>query len=182
MLEEQSLKVEDHIRIHNSFNPRKSLSKSTRILLKLYQLPIVNKFSFLKNLVHKKLGFLNCTEFNRKFSLTSGNIFVGKNVSLADTFFVDYAPVFIGDNVSFSYKNIVITSTHDINDFNDIIVKPVIIKDNVWITTNVTILPGVTIGPNSIIGAGSVVTKDIPAGCLAAGNPCKVIKNINFKK
>lgn len=50
-----------------------------------------------------------------------------------------------------------------------------------WVTTNVTILPGVTIGSNTIIGAGSVVTKDIPSGVFAAGNPCRVIKKIDFK-
>ena len=51
-----------------------------------------------------------------------------------------------------------------------------------WITSNVTILPGVTIGDNTVIGAGSVVTKNIPSGVFAAGNPCKVIRKINFKK
>lgn len=48
---------------------------------------------------------------------------------------------------------------------------PVKIEDGVWIGENVTICPGVTIGENSAIGAGSVVTKDIPANCIAAGNP-----------
>lgn len=76
----------------------------------------------------------------------------------------------------------IITSTHDYHDFSTVIGKPVIIGENVWITSNVTILPGVTIGSNTIIGAGSVVTKDIPSGVFAAGNPCKVIKPINFKK
>lgn len=54
--------------------------------------------------------------------------------------------------------------------------KRVIIGNNVWVGMNVTILPGVEIGDNSIIGAGSIVTKDIPANVIAAGNPCKVIK------
>ena len=53
---------------------------------------------------------------------------------------------------------------------------PVKIKDKVWIGGDVTILPGVTIGENTVIAAGSVVTKDIPANVIAAGNPCKVIK------
>lgn len=53
---------------------------------------------------------------------------------------------------------------------------PVKIGDNVWIGGDVTILPGVTIGENSMIVAGSVVTDDIPANVVAAGNPCKVIK------
>ena len=54
--------------------------------------------------------------------------------------------------------------------------KPVTIGDNVWIGGSVTILPGVTIGSNVTIGAGSVVVKDIPDGCVAVGNPCRVVK------
>ncbi|MBN2820712.1 MAG: hypothetical protein JXP36_17190 [Bacteroidales bacterium] len=55
---------------------------------------------------------------------------------------------------------------------------PVVIEDNVWLGMNVTVLKGVTIGKNSVIGANSLVTKDIPANVIAAGNPCKVIRNI----
>ncbi len=54
----------------------------------------------------------------------------------------------------------------------------VTIGNNVWIGGNVVICPGVTIGDNSVIGAGSVVTKDIPAWTVAAGNPCRVIRKI----
>ena len=50
--------------------------------------------------------------------------------------------------------------------------------NNVWIGGHVVVLPGVSIGDNSVIGAGSVVSKNIPAGVLAAGNPCKVIREI----
>lgn len=53
---------------------------------------------------------------------------------------------------------------------------PVVIEDDVWIGAHCIILKGVTIGARSVIGAGSVVTKSIPADCVAAGNPCKVIK------
>jgi acetyltransferase-like isoleucine patch superfamily enzyme len=54
---------------------------------------------------------------------------------------------------------------------------PVVVEDNVWIGANTIVLPGVRIGNGSIIGAGSVVTKDIPAFSLAAGNPARVIKS-----
>ena len=54
----------------------------------------------------------------------------------------------------------------------------VTIGNNVWIGGNVVICPGVTIGDNAVIGAGSVVTKDIPAWSVAAGNPCRVIRKI----
>ncbi len=54
----------------------------------------------------------------------------------------------------------------------------VTIGNNVWIGGNAVICPGVTIGDNTVIGAGSVVTKDIPAWSIAAGNPCRVIRTI----
>jgi acetyltransferase-like isoleucine patch superfamily enzyme len=56
--------------------------------------------------------------------------------------------------------------------------RPITIGNKVWIGGNVTILPGVTIGDEAVIGAGSVVTKDIPAGVVAVGNPCKVLRKI----
>lgn len=55
---------------------------------------------------------------------------------------------------------------------------PVTIEDDVWIGANCQILKGVTIGTRSVIGAGSVVTKSIPADCIAAGNPCRVIRKM----
>lgn len=55
---------------------------------------------------------------------------------------------------------------------------PIIVEDNVWIGGGAIICPGVKIGRNTVIGAGSVVVKDIPANCVAVGNPCKVIKHL----
>jgi len=57
-----------------------------------------------------------------------------------------------------------------------VVEKSVIIEDDIWLGYGVIVLKGVTIGRNSFIGAGSVVSKDIPANVIAAGNPCKVIK------
>lgn len=57
--------------------------------------------------------------------------------------------------------------------------KPITIGDNVWFGGDVTVLPGVTIGEGSIIGAKSLVSKDIPPGVLAAGNPCRVIRSLD---
>lgn len=59
--------------------------------------------------------------------------------------------------------------------------KPIKIGNDVWIASNVTVCGGVTIGDGSVVGAGSVVIKDIPAGVLAAGNPCRVIREITEK-
>lgn len=56
---------------------------------------------------------------------------------------------------------------------------PVTIEDDVWIGGGSIILPGVTIGRGSVIGAGSIVTRDIPANCVAVGNPCRVLRQLN---
>jgi acetyltransferase-like isoleucine patch superfamily enzyme len=64
----------------------------------------------------------------------------------------------------------------DRDNKHKMIAKPVIIGDHVWIGANCTILKGVTIGANTIVGSGSVVTKDLPANAICAGNPCRVIR------
>jgi maltose O-acetyltransferase len=156
---------------------RPGLTRSQRVLLKVLNLPFGSSRIAQKNF-RKAFGLHEGTSFIRGFKCLSGSLFVGKNVGLCDTFFVDYAPIYIGDNVGFSYRNMVITSKHDPANFQRIIARSIIIEKNVWITTNVTILGGVRIGENSIIGAGSVVTRDIPPNVFAAGNPCKVIKPI----
>lgn len=56
--------------------------------------------------------------------------------------------------------------------------RPVAIEENVWVGAGAIVCPGVTIGRDSIIGAGSVVVRDVPAGVVAAGNPCRVIRQL----
>ena len=96
---------------------------------------------------------------------------------------VDDTDIYVGDNVMFAPNVTIATAGHPIEpelrkkqtQFN----LPVRIGNNVWIGAQTVILPGVTIGDNTVIGAGSVVTKNIPANCVAFGNPCKVIREIN---
>ncbi|EFO3596123.1 acyltransferase, partial [Escherichia coli] len=84
--------------------------------------------------------------------------------------------VTIGSNVSISPYVRIITASHDVNCPNfSLILKPVIIKDYVWICTSSIILPGVTLGYGAIVAAGAVVTKNIPDYAIVAGNPAKVI-------
>ena len=56
--------------------------------------------------------------------------------------------------------------------------RPIIVGDNVWIGTRAIILPGVTIGDGAVIGAGAVVTKDVPARSVAAGNPARILRTL----
>tara|TARA_B100001057_G_scaffold239976_1_gene240337 strand:+ start:102382 stop:102813 length:432 start_codon:yes stop_codon:yes gene_type:complete len=73
---------------------------------------------------------------------------------------------------------------HDIYDRAEPVgkTKPIVLKDNVWIGDSAIICKGVTIGENSIIGAGSVVTKDVPANSVFAGNPAKLVKKLDEKE
>lgn len=95
---------------------------------------------------------------------------------------LDEAEVNIGNNVLIGPNVSIYTIIHAFDPdqrANGIMRSaPVSIGDNVWIGGSAVILPGVTIGAGSIIGAGSVVTKSIPAGVLAAGNPCRIIRPI----
>jgi maltose O-acetyltransferase len=161
---------------------RPHFSKFERLFLKLNKLPLLPNIYIFKRLIYKIYKIPLSTLIYRNFYCSDPNMTVGENVGLADTFILAYAPVVIGNNCSFSFRNMIITSTHDLDDFSTGIAKPITIGNNVWITTNVMILAGVTIGDNTVIGAGSIVTKDIPSGVFAAGNPCVVIKQINFKK
>ena len=99
----------------------------------------------------------------------------GSNVHIGDFSFIG-RHVFIGPNVS------IYTPTHPLlaeeRNTGYEQGKPVKIDDNVWIGGSVTILGGVTIGEGAVIGAGSVVTRDIPAGVIAVGNPCRPFREI----
>ena len=111
----------------------------------------------------------------------------GSNISLGRRFFanfnftvLDEALVTIGDDCFIGPNVSIYTACHSTDPVERNSrrewAKPVTIGDNVWIGGSVTILPGVTIGSNVTIGAGSVVVKDIPDGCVAVGNPCRVVK------
>jgi len=155
-----------------------SNTPKTRLLYLLNSIPIVTRF--FNKLLANSIGLPHSSQIGSGFKCSSPLITIGEHTSMSNTFVLAYAQVTIGNYCSFSFDNMIITSSHVFSNFDHVIAKPVTIGDNVWITSRVTILPGVTIGSNTIIGAGSVVTKDIPSGVFAAGNPCKVIKKINF--
>ncbi|MBN2332045.1 MAG: acyltransferase [Deltaproteobacteria bacterium] len=85
--------------------------------------------------------------------------------------------IVFGHNVRVGPGVGIISSGHDLNDYDRHVQgPPVRIGSNVWIGMNAVIMPGVTIGDNVVIGAGSIVTADIPSNAIAAGNPCRVVK------
>ncbi len=107
------------------------------------------------------------------------NTHIGNNVFINFNFvLLDCAPVTIGNNVFIAPDVQIYTAQHplDPDTRNQHIgsARPINIGDDVWIGGGSIILPGVTIGKGSTIGAGSVVKHDIPAGVVAAGNPCQV--------
>lgn len=113
----------------------------------------------------------------------------GFNIEIGNNFFANYnftvldeAKVKIGNNVFIAPNVGIYCAGHpfDVELRNKGLeyALPVTIGDNVWIGAGVQIMPGVNIGSGSTIGAGSIVTKDIPANVIAAGNPCRVIREI----
>jgi maltose O-acetyltransferase len=95
---------------------------------------------------------------------------------------LDSAPVSIGDDVQIGPGVQLVTPTHPLDparrrsglEWGE----PITIEDDAWLATGVIVCPGVTIGASSVIGAGSVVTKDMPAGHLCFGNPCRPVRPI----
>lgn len=158
-----------------------------------------------RQLVKKKLGQFNLSdsEDERRFMLKEflGNVgentliespfhcIYGKNIYLGDHVYfnvscmiIDNNRVDIGNHVMFGPLVQVYTAAHDLQaelrNQGLEVAKPILIEDNVWIGGSAILLPGVRIGKNSVIGAGAVVTRDVPANTLVAGNPAVIIKEI----
>lgn len=114
----------------------------------------------------------------------------GKHISIGANCFINYdavlldcAPITIGDHVSIGPRAQLVTALHPIDDIDARragweSAAPITIGDNAWLAAGVVVCPGVSIGADTVVGAGSVVTRDLPAGVLAAGNPCRVIRSL----
>lgn len=113
----------------------------------------------------------------------------GTNIELGERVFfnfncvvLDVCRVRIGDSTLFGPAVQILTPMHPMNAGlrrREEHGRPVEIGPDVWVGGGALILPGVRIGSKSVIGAGSVVTRDVPGGVFAAGNPCRVIREIN---
>jgi maltose O-acetyltransferase len=113
----------------------------------------------------------------------------GWNITLGDNVFLnfncvilDVVPVTIGDRVQIASAVQILAADHP-RDAETRATglengRPIVIEDDAWIGGGSILCPGVTVGRGSVIGAGSVVTRDIPAGVIAVGNPCRVLREI----
>ncbi len=163
----------------------------------LWQIKMGKHTSFMGNTIFcKKPG--SCISIGNDCSFNSSSLsnFRGINHNCILSTDKSDAKLIIGNKCGFSGvsitcdkliqigNNVIVGANSKISDRNgheDRYYYPpreVKIGNNVWVGMDVTIMPGVEIGDNSIIGAGSIVTKDIPANVVAAGNPCKVIKEL----
>lgn len=123
----------------------------------------------------------------------NSSIIIGNHVGMSSTCIWIHDRLTIGDHVNIGGNCMILdTDVHQLDyrsrrgervvSADDVRTKvqstPVVIEDDVWIGANCQILKGVTIGARSVIGAGSVVTRSIPTDCIAAGNPCRVIRSL----
>ena len=111
--------------------------------------------------------------------LPKSSINIGDNCGFSGTVIVSALSVKIGNNVRCGANSLITDTDFHTDDSRAGVDQEVVIGDNVWIGYGVKVLKGVHIGNNSIIGLGSVVTTDIPANVVAAGNPCRVIKQLD---
>lgn len=102
---------------------------------------------------------------------------IGKNVFIGNNFSASaFGGITIEDNAMIGFGCAIATVNHLQRDLTVVQGKKVVIKKGAWLGARVTIVPGVTVGEGAVVGAGSVVTKDIPDGAVAVGNPARVIK------
>lgn len=113
----------------------------------------------------------------------------GQNITIGDHVYLntlctilDCNRVHIGNHVMIGPHVQIYTPAHDLQAEARIqgweVAKPIVIEDNVWIGGGAILLPGVTIGRNAVVGAGAVVTRNVPANTVVAGNPARVLREV----
>ena len=151
---------------YNSLRPSET-EKKTALLKKMFA--EIEEGCYIETPFHANFGGAH-VHFGK-------NIYANFNLTL-----VDDTHIYVGDNTMFGPNVTLATAGHPVlpelrekgYQFN----IPIHIGKNCWIGAGSVILPGVTVGDGSVIGAGSVVTKDIPSGVVAVGNPCRVLRKI----
>ena len=109
----------------------------------------------------------------------SNMVKIGKQVTVMNGCLMMAAGgITIDDNALIAANVQLISNNHDLDERRIITCKPLHISRNAWVGAGATILPGVTVGENAVVGAGSVVTHDVPANTIVAGNPARFIKKV----
>lgn len=164
--------------------------------LRVYTKFVLKKYEGAEVIIGDNLLFTSGDTINPISRNMAGSIFVnkgatlkiGNNVGISSACLRCNERIEIHDNVKIGADSIILdTNSHSLNylDRRDVhkdrettVNAPIIIEEDVLIGARSIVLKGVRIGARSIIGSGSVVSKDIPSDCIAAGNPCKVIKQL----
>jgi acetyltransferase-like isoleucine patch superfamily enzyme len=124
----------------------------------------------------------NMIGINRPCIITTqasdAKVIIGNHCGFSGTVIGAFIGIELQDNVRCGANTLITDSDWHLDDPRAGQPAPILLERNVWLGEGVKILKGVTIGENSVIGAGSVVVKNIPANVKAAGNPCKVIRNL----
>ncbi|HBB71996.1 MAG TPA: maltose acetyltransferase [Ruminococcus sp.] len=172
--------------LYNAEDPElKNERVNAKKLCAEYNMIIYNDYQKKERLLDRLLAFRGeNTHIETNFFCDYGyNIITGNNFYANHNLVIlDCAEVVFGDNVFIGPNCGFYTAGHplDAEQRNSGLeyAKPIKVGNNVWIGGNVCVMPGVTIGDGAVIGGGSVVTEDIPAGMLAFGNPCRVVREI----
>ncbi len=160
------LKRLDLLRKFNSIPPSK-LARRTAMMRKMFAQ--AGEGCYIESPLYSNFG---CSHVH-----LGKNVYFNFGVTL-----VDDTHIYIGDYTMFGPHVVIATAGHPIlpelrqqgYQYN----APVRIGKNCWLGAGVLVMPGITIGDNAVIGAGSVVTRDIPANTVAAGSPCRVLREI----
>lgn len=165
ILEEQ-IQYQEKLYDYNQTRPSEQ-EKRTNLLKEMFA--EIGENCYIEPPFHANFGGHHC-HFGK-------NVYANYNLTA-----VDDTHIYVGDNTMIAPNVILASAAHPLDpeerrkgyQYN----KPVHIGKNCWLGAGVIVVPGVSIGDDTVIGAGSVVTKDIPSGVVAVGNPCRVIKEI----
>ena len=165
ILEEQ-IQYQEKLYDYNQTRPSEQ-EKRTNLLKEMFA--EIGENCYIEPPFHANFGGHHC-HFGK-------NVYANYNLTA-----VDDTHIYVGDNTMIAPNVILASAAHPLDpeerrkgyQYN----QPVHIGKNCWLGAGVIVVPGVSIGDDTVIGAGSVVTKDIPSGVVAVGNPCRVIKEI----